>query len=203
MANKKATNSNNSKAAAKRAANAAASGLQVSGTTLAPVPTPPALPPATSGYGTANPTLPATPANPVPPAPPLPALASNSPTPPAHFTPEEVALGTDPDGTWVAANIATARIINAYQQAQQAMRAASLPMPGVTKRYVSKTDANSNYHNRTLSTVQKPVAIVHGLCASMAGNTRKAIIAAAVAQGVNPNTAATQYSMYMLKNKAA
>lgn len=183
MPNKKASNN---KAAAKRAANAAASGLQVSGTTLAPVPTPPALPAATP-----------------PPAPPAPQPAYTGATPPAHFTAAEIELGQDPDGTWVATAIATARMLNAYAELQRQAREAGVALPGAAKRYVSKTDANSNYHNRVRSTAEKPVAIVHGLCASMAGQTRKAIIAACIAAGVNGNTAATQYSMYILKTKAA
>ena len=182
MPNKKA---NNNKAAAKRAANAAARGLVVSGVTLAPVPTPPALP------VTPAPTMPA------------PQAAYTGPTPPAHFTPEDVALGQDPDGTWIATAIATARIVNAHAEIMAAAKAAGVLLPGTAKRYQSKTDANSNYHNRVRSTIGKPVAIVHGLCASMAGQTRKAIIAACIAAGVNGNTAATQYSMWQLKTKTA
>lgn len=170
----------NKKAAAKRAAKAAASGLQVSGTTLG---TAPALPAAC-------------------PPPPPPALPYTGSTPPAHFTPEEVELGQDPDGTWVATAVATARVLNAFEAAQRAAAELGL-LPAKAKRYVSKTDANSAYHNRQRSTAEKPVAIVHRFCAANPGMVRKDIIALCIAAGVNKNTAATQYSMFQLKNKAA
>lgn len=176
--------SNQSKAAAKRAAKAAASGLEVSGVTL-PVATPEPAP------------LP-------PPLPemPMPAPAPTGNTPPAHFTPEEIELGQDPDGTWIASAISAARIINEFQRAQHAAQAAGL-LPAPAKRYVSKTDPDSKYHNRERSTVQKPVAIVHSICAANPGLARKEIIALCLAQGVNKNTAATQYSMFQLKAKSA
>lgn len=67
---------------------------------------------------------------------------------------------------------------------------------GQPKRYESKTDPDSKYHNRERSTVEKPVAIVHRLCAANPTMTRKEIIALCIAQGVNKNTAATQYSLW-------
>lgn len=68
--------------------------------------------------------------------------------------------------------------------------------PAPAKRYQSKTDPTSKYHNRDRSTVQKPVALVWGLCDNNPGVPRKDIIKMAVDLGVSPNTASTQYSFW-------
>lgn len=68
--------------------------------------------------------------------------------------------------------------------------------PAPKKRYESKTDPASNYHNRQKSTTLKPVAIVWGLCNANPGMARKDIIALAIQQGVTANTASTQYSFW-------
>ncbi len=74
------------------------------------------------------------------------------------------------------------------------------PQPAPAKRYESKTPPDSKYHLRERSTAEKPVAIVHRLCADNPGKTRKEIIDLCIAQGVNKNTAATQYSLWKRAN---
>lgn len=71
------------------------------------------------------------------------------------------------------------------------------------KRYVSKTDIDSKYHLRDRSSAEKPVAIVRRMCAAMPGKARKEVIAACILEGVNVNTAATQFSLYMAALKKA
>ncbi len=77
------------------------------------------------------------------------------------------------------------------------------PATTAPKRYESKTPADSKYHLRDRSTAQKPVAIVRAVCAANPTLARKEILALCVAQGVNHNTAATQYSLYKSAEKAA
>lgn len=82
------------------------------------------------------------------------------------------------------------------------------PAPPVTpaaaapkvKRYESKTDPDSKYHQRERSTATKPVGIVRAICVANPGKARKDIIALCVAQGVNKNTAATQFSLWKSAN---
>jgi hypothetical protein len=47
--------------------------------------------------------------------------------------------------------------------------------------------------NRAKSAAESPVELVHRLCSEMKGKTRDEIVTACVAQGVNINTARTQY----------
>lgn len=67
------------------------------------------------------------------------------------------------------------------------------------KRYESKTDPGSNYHNCVRSTVEKPISVVKRICLANAGKPRKEILALCVAAGVNPSTAATQFSIWKVK----
>lgn len=71
------------------------------------------------------------------------------------------------------------------------------------KRYESKTDPTSNYHLRNRSQVLKPCQIVRNFCAANPGMARKDVIATLVSQGVDKNTAATQYSLWKAKQPAA
>lgn len=71
------------------------------------------------------------------------------------------------------------------------------------KRYVSKTDPDSKYHLRDRSDAEKPVAIVRDVCKRNPKMARKDVINLCIAQGVNKNTAATQYSLWKAAEKAA
>lgn len=75
------------------------------------------------------------------------------------------------------------------------------PAPEKRKRYESKTDPTSNYHNCVRSTCEKPIATVRRICGEMAGKERKEILAACIKAGVNPSTAATQYSLWKVSTK--
>ena len=67
------------------------------------------------------------------------------------------------------------------------------PIQGPTTRI--QPTVNSLVANRAHSTIEKPVAVVHRLYAEMPGASRKAVIDAAVALGVNIHTAKTQYQV--------
>jgi len=55
--------------------------------------------------------------------------------------------------------------------------------------------------HRERSAVKSPVQLVHSICNEMVGAERKDIVAACVAQGVNPNTAKTQYYHWRKKQR--
>lgn len=67
------------------------------------------------------------------------------------------------------------------------------------KHYVSKTDPNSKYHLRDRSDIAKPVAVVRAICQANPTASRKSVIEACIANGVNKNTAMTQYSLWRAK----
>lgn len=69
------------------------------------------------------------------------------------------------------------------------------------KRYESKTDPTSNYHNCVRSTCEKPIATVKRICQENPGKARKDVLALCIAAGVNPSTAATQYSLWKVAAK--
>lgn len=55
--------------------------------------------------------------------------------------------------------------------------------------------------NKNHSMAEKPVELVHRLCDEMEGATRKEIVESCVAQGVNKNTAQTQYYAWRKKHQ--
>lgn len=65
-----------------------------------------------------------------------------------------------------------------------------VPSPAPAPRTVNTLEVN-----RAHSTIEKPVAVVHRLFREMPGATRKQVIDAAVALGVNIHTAKTQYQV--------
>jgi hypothetical protein len=62
-----------------------------------------------------------------------------------------------------------------------------------------RTQSLGNGSNRERSTVESPVKLVHRLCNELKGNREK-VIEAAVAQGVNLNTAKTQFYRWRKEN---
>lgn len=77
--------------------------------------------------------------------------------------------------------------------------AAPAPVPAApepAKRYESKTPADSNYHNRERSTIKTPVAVAWDIYRRNFSLSRKELIGLAMLQGVQKNTAATQYSFW-------
>lgn len=67
------------------------------------------------------------------------------------------------------------------------------------KRYEPKTPATSAYHQPKRSTCEKPIEVVKRICQANPGKQRKEVLALCVAAGVNPSTAATQYSIWKVK----
>lgn len=76
----------------------------------------------------------------------------------------------------------------------------ALVLHGPHKRELEEDRAfkapNTLEANRAHSTVEKPVARVHRICAEMVGAPRKEVIARCVAEGVNIHTAKTQYQVW-------
>lgn len=143
-----------------------------------------------------------------PPTPPAPAPAPAPAAPPAAaaFQPGKLVLM---DGTRLANFLrsidAATGVIRAHGEAQDwtialdRLTLAPAALAPKAKRYESKTDAGSNYHNCIRSTCEKPIAVVKRICAENPGKPRKEVLALCIAAGVNPSTAATQYSIWKIK----
>ena len=73
--------------------------------------------------------------------------------------------------------------------------------PVETQEYLTQAAGSPDKDTRERSTVEKPVKLVHRLCDEMEGASRNEIIAACMEQGVNRNTALTQYYAWRRKHK--
>lgn len=67
--------------------------------------------------------------------------------------------------------------------------------------YLTQRQEDANATPRARSDVESPVAVVHRICDELEGHHRDEIVQACIDQGVNPNTAKTQYYVWRKKNK--
>lgn len=74
-------------------------------------------------------------------------------------------------------------------------------LPAELMSYKTLRLGDPNSADRERSTIEKPVEVVHRLCDEMEGASRDEIVAACVAQGVNENTAKTQFYRWQKKQR--
>jgi len=74
-------------------------------------------------------------------------------------------------------------------------------LPATEHDYLTQRSDKEDAKPRAKSEIESPVAVVHRICDELEGHHRDEIIQACIDQGVNPNTAKTQYYVWRKKNK--
>jgi hypothetical protein len=77
----------------------------------------------------------------------------------------------------------------------------TMVLPASEKEFHTQRMEKEGATPRAKSDIESPVAVVHRICDELEGHHRDEIIQACIDQGVNPNTAKTQYYVWRKKNK--